>query len=104
VACKLNGEDKLQSVEFKRQDNSTFTLDTNALFVAIGQVPDNQRFANLVDIDKAGYFVADESCQTKTDGVFVAGDCRVKVVRQVATAIGDGAVAGTSAVNYINTH
>lgn len=104
VACKLNGEDKLQSVTFKRQDDSEFELNTNALFVAIGQVPDNSKFQNVVDLDNAGYIVANESCQTRTEGLFVAGDCRVKAVRQVATAIGDGAVAGTSAVNYINSH
>lgn len=104
VASKLIGGEKLQSVEFKRQDDSHFVIDTNALFVAIGQVPDNNRFANVVELDKAGYIVADESCCTKTEGLFVAGDCRVKSVRQVATAIGDGAVAGTNAVNYINSY
>ena len=71
--------------------------------MAIGQVPNNEKFANLVDLDKSGYFLVDESTKTKTEGVFVAGDCRVKKIRQVATAIGDGAVSGTEAVNYLNT-
>ncbi len=103
VASALHGEDYLTQVEFTSTDKSKFTIDTNALFVAIGQVADNEKFSNVVDLDKAGYIVADESCMTRTQGVFVAGDCRVKNIRQVATAIGDGAVAGTGAVNYINT-
>jgi len=102
VASRLIGEDKLEKVEFTRNDGSKFELNTKALFVAIGQVPDNSQFANLVTLDKMGYIVADESCMTETKGVFVAGDCRVKSIRQVATAIGDGAVAGTAAVNYVN--
>ena len=60
-------------------------------------------FANLVDLDDAGYIKADETCTTKTPGLFVAGDTRTKKIRQVATAVGDGAVAGTSAVNYVNS-
>ena len=103
VANRLMGTDKLTAVEFKDKDNKLFTIDTEALFVAIGQVPDNKRFENVVDLDKAGYIIADESCKTKSEGIFVAGDCRVKTIRQVATAMGDGAVAGTEAVNYLNT-
>lgn len=102
VASKLIGGEKLEKVEFTTNEGSKFELNTNALFVAIGQVPDNGKFANVVDLDKAGYIIANETCQTKTEGLFVAGDCRVKGIRQVATAIGDGAVAGTEAVNYIN--
>jgi len=85
------------------QDKTEFVHTTDALFIAIGQVPDNKAFAGLVEIDKAGYVVADESCKTKTDGVFVAGDCRTKDIRQVATAIGDGAIAATAVCKYLNT-
>ena len=103
VVSKLNGAEALEEVEFTCSDGSKFQLQTNALFVAIGQVPDNKKFENVVDLDKSGYIEANETCRTKTAGLFVAGDCRAKTVRQVATAIGDGAVAGTEAVNYINT-
>lgn len=103
VASRLIGEDKLSSVEFTSKDKGVFKIDTEALFVAIGQIPDNKKFENIVDLDKAGYIIAGEDCKTKTEGVFVAGDCRVKVVRQVATAIGDGAIASTNAVNYLNS-
>ena len=104
VASALIGDKELEEVEFTSSDSSKFSIKTNALFVAIGQVPDNKKFENVVDLDKAGYIIANETCKTKTDGLFVAGDCRVKNIRQVATAMGDGAVAGTEAVNYINTH
>ena len=104
VASALVGDNELEAVEFTSSDSTKFTIKTNALFVAIGQVPDNKKFENIVELDKIGYILANETCKTKTDGVFVAGDCRAKNIRQVATAIGDGAVAGTEAVNYLNTH
>ena len=103
VATKLIGEDKLNAVEFTTKGKGSFVVNTEGLFVAIGQIPDNKNFDNIVELDKMGYIVASEDCITSTPGVFVAGDCRVKVIRQVATAIGDGAVAGTQAVNYINS-
>ncbi len=102
VACALNGEISLKSVTFKKTTGETFDVETTGLFVAIGQVPNNKIFENLVEIDGQGYIVSDETCKTKTEGLFVAGDCRTKSVRQVATAVGDGAVAGTNAVNYLN--
>ena len=102
-AVKLNGENELESIVFKRSDGSTFEHKTNACFVAIGQLPDNEVFKNLTELDKNGYIIADERCLTKTEGLFVAGDCRTKEVRQVTTAIGDGAVAATSACKYLNT-
>ncbi len=100
---ELIGDKELKGIKFERDDKSTFVIENTPLFVAIGQVPDNARFANLADLDKWGYFDSDESTATKTSGLFVAGDCRRKSVRQVTTAIGDGAVAGTSACNYLNT-
>ena len=102
-AVKLNGENSLESIIFRRSDASEFEHKTNAVFVAIGQLPDNDKFKDLVALDKNGYIVADEKCQTSTEGLFVAGDCRTKEIRQVATAIGDGAVAGTSVCKFLNT-
>lgn len=77
------------------------TMPANGLFVAIGQIPDNGAFAELVDLDKFGYIIADENCITKTEGLFVAGDCRTKKVRQLTTAASDGAIAALNACNYI---
>lgn len=102
-AIKLNGSDKLESIVFERPDGSTFEHKTNAVFVAIGHLPDNDKFKTLVEIDKNGYIISDERCLTKTEGLFVAGDCRTKEYRQVTTAIADGAVAATSAIRYLNS-
>jgi thioredoxin reductase (NADPH) len=95
------GEDELTAIEYKDADGSIKRHEIPAVFIAIGQVPDNKAFADLVDIDNLGYIIADESCKTKTEGVYVARDCRTKGVRQVATAISDGAVAATNSCLYI---
>lgn len=60
-------------------------LPVEGLFVAIGQEPENDRFIPLVDLDPKGYILAGEDCKTKTPGIFAAGDCRAKKVRQLAT-------------------
>ena len=97
------GEDELTAIEYKDADGSIKRHEIPAVFIAIGQVPDNKAFANVVDIDNMGYIIADETCKTKTEGLYVAGDCRTKAVRQVSTAIGDGAVAATNACIYIES-
>lgn len=100
---ELIGEDELKGVRFEKSNGETFVIENTPLFVAIGQIPDNKKFENLADLTKDGYFDSDETTTTKTPGLFVAGDTRKKSVRQVATAISDGAVAATSACNYLNT-
>lgn len=77
-------------------------LPVNALFVAIGQVPYGKTFENLVKTDEAGYYEVGENCASTVDGVFVAGDGRSKSVRQLTTAVGDGAVAATNACRYVD--
>lgn len=78
------------------------TLKVDGLFVAIGLVPQNEPFANLITLNDYGYADAEEDCRTKTEGVFVAGDCRQKRIRQVTTAVADGAVAALAACDYID--
>ena len=97
------GEDELTAIEYTDKDGNLCRQEIPAVFVAIGQVPDNAAFSNVADLDEAGYIIADESCKTKTEGVFVAGDCRTKAVRQVSTAVGDGAVAATNASLYLES-
>ncbi len=75
-------------------------IPAEAAFVAIGQVPDNDRFSNLVDLNK-GFIVTDGDKKTKTDGLFACGDCTDKKVRQLTTACGDGAIAALSANKYL---
>lgn len=74
----------------------------DGLFVAVGLIPENEAFAGLAKLDDFGYFASDESCTTASPGVFVAGDCRSKRVRQVTTANADGAVAALAACRYID--
>ena len=78
------------------------TLSVDGLFVAIGHVPENDAFENVAELNNYGYIVADEACTTKTAGIFVAGDCRTKTVRQITTATADGAVAALAACRYID--
>ena len=77
--------------------------DVKAAFIAIGQIPDNDRYANLVELDK-GYIVTNELMETKTEGLYAAGDCRKKAFRQVVTAENDGMIAALRAINYLNSH
>lgn len=97
------GEDYLTTIEYKNKDGEILRHELPAVFVAIGQIPDNKHFENLVDLDKDGYIVADETCRTRTEGLFVAGDCRTKAVRQVVTAVADGGVAATNACLYLDS-
>lgn len=76
-------------------------VNCDGVFLAVGLVPDNESFTNVADIDERGYFKADESSITKTANVFVAGDCRSKSLRQVATACSDGANAAIKACEYL---
>ena len=84
------------------KQDKTLDLPVDGLFVAVGQEPHSQVFANLVTTDDQGYFLAGENCATSLPGVFAAGDCRVKSVRQLTTAVGDGAVAGLAASAYVD--
>jgi len=97
------GDDQLTAIEYTDANGNTCKHEIPAVFVAIGQVPDNKAFENVVDLDAQGYIIADETCKTKTEGLFVAGDCRTKAVRQVSTAIGDGAIAATNASVYLES-
>ena len=98
----LLGEDELTGIELTDKiSGEKKTLDVEGLFIAIGQMPDNSAFASLVKLDPAGYIIAGEDCRTGTEGIFAAGDCRTKTVRQLTTAAADGAVAALAACAYI---
>lgn len=97
---KLNAEGKLESIEVTDKSGSVRTIETDGLFVAVGRIPENQNFAGVIDLDSSGYIVAGEDCRTNVPGIFVAGDNRVKNVRQLVTATADGAVAATEAVKF----
>ncbi len=82
-------------------DGSTKEIAADGLFLAVGLIPQNQAFADVVTMDERGYITSGETCETNLPGVFVAGDCRTKFVRQVATAAADGAVAALAACRYL---
>ena len=95
------GELKGVSIE-SREGGEKETVACDGLFVAIGLIPENGAFEDLAQLNSYGYFDSDEQCTTKTPGVFVAGDCRSKSVRQLTTAAGDGATAALAACRYID--
>ena len=93
----LVGEPKLSALEVTNAAGDKQTLEIDGLFVAIGMEPHNEAFEELVELDDAGYIIAGEDCKTKTPGVYAAGDCRTKAVRQLTTAAADGTVCGLAA-------
>ncbi len=97
------GEEGLTGVRVSdRLTGAERTIPCEGLFIAIGLIPENEPFAGLADLNSYGYFASGEDCLTRTPGVFVAGDCRSKSVRQVTTACADGAVAALAACRYVN--
>lgn len=100
---ELKGEAELEAITLTGSDGSSRELKISGLFVAIGHGPDNGIFADLMELDGKGYADSGEDCRTKTPGVFVAGDCRKKTVRQLTTACADGSAAALAACSYIDS-
>ena len=102
VIEELEGSEQLQSLTMRNVvTGSVEYLPVSALFEAIGQLPQNAAFANLVDLDEDGYFLTDNECRTSCPGIFAAGDACRKNVRQLTTAVSDGTIAALSAVEYL---
>lgn len=102
VVAKLQGDKMLEGILLKDvHTGKEQELKVSGIFVAIGQIPDNDAFADLVETDETGYIQASEDCETKVPGIYTAGDCRTKAVRQLATAASDGAVAALAACEYM---
>ncbi len=103
VPVELFGNETVEGLKIRNvKSGEEKSISLDGIFVAIGQMPDNQAFADFIELDEKGYVDAGEDCHTGTAGIFVAGDCRTKKVRQLATAVADGAVAALAAVEYIN--
>ena len=94
----INGENSIESIDVKNNNGTVKKLLINGLFIAVGQEPKNQIFANLINIDKAGYIISEDGIHTNIEGVYVAGDTRQKELRQLTTAVSDGAIAATTAI------
>ena len=99
----LHGETELTGITVTDKMGNERKIAVDGLFVAIGHAPDNGIFAGLIDLDAGGYADSGEDCMTKTPGVFVAGDCRKKSVRQLTTAVADGSAAALAACSYIDS-
>lgn len=84
-----------------KKSGKEFKLDVSGVFIAVGQIPKNEIFADVVKLDADGFILAAEDCITSRPGIFAAGDCRTKEVRQLTTAAADGAVAALAACKYI---
>ena len=98
---KINGIDKLESIEITNNDQKTKEIKIDGLFIAIGQEPKNQIFKNILDLDSKGYIISIDGVHTKTKGIYVAGDARVKDLRQLTTAVSDGSIAATTAIKEL---
>lgn len=84
-----------------KKSGKDFNIEVSGVFVAIGQIPQNQIFNEYVKLDEDGFILASEDCMTSRAGVYAAGDCRTKEVRQLTTAAADGAVAALAACKYL---
>lgn len=98
---ELLGEEKLTGIRVEGEEGSRRELAVEGLFIEVGQEPDNAVFAPLAQLDGGGYFLSGEDCHTGTPGVFVAGDCRSKSLRQLTTAVSDGSIAATEACRWL---
>ena len=93
----LNGKDSLESITIQKEDGEE-EIKVDGLFIAIGQDPKNEIFSNVVDLNEKGYILSEDGVHTKTKGIYVAGDTRVKILRQLTTAVSDGSLAATTAI------
>ena len=102
IVVGLLGENSLTSIILQNQENKQKEVfDTTSIFVAIGQEANNEAFKNVCDLDQQGFIISDEMCNCKVKGVYVAGDCKVKKIRQVVTATADGSIAALQAIRYL---
>ena len=93
---------ELCSLQLKKDDGEAFEIQVDGAFLAVGLEPRNGAFAHLAKTNDWGYFDSAEDCLTQTPGLFVAGDCRSKRIRQVVTAASDGAIAAMAACRYLD--
>lgn len=105
VATRIIGDEQVEGILIQNvKDKSETQISLQGVFIAVGINPNSESFQTTVACDTQGYIMANESCQTNIDGIFAAGDVRTKQLRQIVTAISDGANAITSAQNYFNQY
>lgn len=101
---KLIAKEKIEQIEVTNNNGEVKVINVAGVFIAIGRNPANESFKDLIKTDDSGYVLAKEDCHTNISGIYVAGDSRVKELRQLVTATSDGAVAATEAVKYLNNN
>lgn len=101
----VEGSDRMETLQISCGNGETKAISSRAVFVAVGSTPETAFLRDLPELhlDSAGYIVTDENCCTNIEGLFAAGDIRSKQLRQISTAVADGAIAGTSASDYADT-
>lgn len=92
----------LTGLNLRSEDGREFAIDVDGAFLAVGLSPENDAFAEHAALNQWGYFDSAEDCRTRTEGLYVAGDCRSKGIRQVVTAASDGAIAAMAACMYLD--
>lgn len=98
------GVDHLEGLRFhSNKDDTDFTVETEGVFIAIGQIPHNEPFKDIVNLNEKGFIITDVNMGTREPGIFAIGDCREKTVRQVSTALGDASVAAVSVDRYLRS-
>ena len=102
VVSQLIGESSLEEIEITANNSVKSCMKLDGLFVSIGQIPQNEIFKDLVELDERGYIISNETCTTTNSSIFVAGDCRTKMIRQLTTAVADGSVASIAACSYVD--
>lgn len=102
IPVEIKGERRVTALTVKNIDTEeVYDIEVGGIFEAIGLIPDNGIFAGLAELDDAGYILTDDGMRTGTPGLFAAGDTRRKHLRQIVTACADGAIAATSAHEYL---
>ena len=103
VISEFKGENQIKGLTILNKRTSEVTdITCDVLFEAIGRIPENNIFSDLIELDDNGYVIAKEDCSTSCPGIFVAGDCRQKKIRQLTTAVADGSTAALAAVDFLN--
>ena len=95
---KINGTEKVESIVIEDNNKNKTNIEIDGLFIAIGQSPKNQIFANIIELDEKGYIKSEDGVHTNIPKIYVAGDARVKVLRQLTTAVSDGSIAAVTAI------
>lgn len=102
VVQEIKGDNVVRSIYVRNlKTGETMEIDTDGVFLFIGLSPRTQFLKGLVEMDEAGYIITNDECETSVKGIFAAGDCRKKLLRQIATAVGDGATASFAAEKYL---